>query len=61
MGRFHSLDLNQCIEGLGRFFSEELNLGSVDLKSLSPPTKERMIQKVWKPHLKIKKVTSGNL
>ena len=41
MGRFHSLDLNQCIGGLVRFLSKELNVGSVVLKSLSLPTKER--------------------
>ena len=55
MGRFHSLDLNQCIGGLVKFLSKELNLGSVDLKSLSLPTKERGNQKVWRPHLKKKK------
>ena len=40
VGRFHSLDLNQRIGGLGRFLSKELNQGSVDCKSLSLPTKE---------------------
>ena len=34
------LDFNQCIGGLGRFFSKELNQSSVGFKSLSLPTKE---------------------
>ena len=47
VGRFHSLDLNQCIGGLGRV-SQELNQASVDFKLLSPPTKEMRDSKgVW--------------
>ena len=48
VGGFHSLDLDQCIAGLGRFLSKELNQGSAGFKSLSPPTKEIKESKgVW--------------
>ena len=40
VGRFHSLYLNQCAGGLGRFLSKELNQGSWDFKSLYLPAKE---------------------
>ena len=39
MGRFYSLDLNHCIGGLGRFLLKERKQGTVDFKSLLPPTK----------------------
>ena len=51
VGRFHSLDFNQCIGALGRFLSKELNQGSVDFKSLYLLTKEINNQKV-RPHLR---------
>ena len=40
VGKFHSLDLNYHIGGLGRFLSKEINQGSVDFKSLSPSIEE---------------------
>ena len=33
LGRFHSLDLDQCIRTLGRLISSEPNQDYVDLKS----------------------------
>ena len=48
VGRFHSLDLKQCIGGLGIFLSKELNQGSVGFKSLSLSAKEiRESKGVW--------------
>ena len=61
MGRFHSLDHNQCTGGLGRFLSKELNQGSVDFKSLSPCTKEIRESKGVLATLKKEKIIPGNL
>ena len=59
VGRFHSLDLNQCAGGMGQFLSKELNQSSSDIKSLSLPTKEiRGSKDVWAT-LKGKKITNG--
>ena len=61
VGRFHSLDLNQCAGGLGRILAKELSQGSSDFKSLSVPTKEiRGSKGVWAT-LKKRKITPGNL
>ena len=47
--------------GLGRFLLKEINQGSVDFKSMSPPTKEiRELKGVW-GILKRKKIIPGNL
>ena len=55
-GKFHSLDLNQCVGGLGRFLSKELNQGSWDFNSLFLPTKEITESKgVWATLKKKKK------
>ena len=51
MERFHSYELNQCIGGLGRFLSKELNQGSVDFK----PMEDKGIIRLCMPHQKKKK------
>ena len=56
VGRFHSLDLNQCAGGLERFLSKELNQGSWDFKSLSLPTKEIRGSKGCVGHIKKKEI-----
>ena len=45
LGIFHSVNHNQCIGGLGRFLSSELNKGSVGLNT---PTTAVQLAKVEK-------------
>ena len=63
LGRFHSLNRNQCIGILGRFFLSELNQGSVDLKlpHLRAVAKEVRESKVCCGHIKKGEIIPGNL